>query len=56
MRTIWIVALAPVALAACGDDRPVVVNTPPPAVVTTPPATVVTPPAERPPVVVVPRS
>ena len=53
MRPILLVALVPLALAACGDDRPVVVNTPPqPVVVPANPG----PAAQPAPVVVVPET
>jgi hypothetical protein len=56
MRKILFAALAPLALAACGDDdRPVVVNTPPAATVAPAPSTVLVPAQPQPPAVVIER-
>ncbi|MBV9522230.1 MAG: hypothetical protein JO010_05525 [Alphaproteobacteria bacterium] len=51
LRTGMMILLASLALAACGHDRPIVVNTPPAA---NPPSTVVVP-STQPPTVVVPQ-
>jgi hypothetical protein len=57
MRKFLFAALAPLALAACGDDdRPVVINTPPAATVAPAPSTVLVPAQpQQPPAVIIDR-
>jgi hypothetical protein len=49
MRRLMLVALAPLALVACGsDERPIIVNPPPAATAPAPPSTVVVPTQPQP--------